>query len=434
MNAQVQDTTYAVIVTMDNNFIANASTTYDTKIPLSEPHITLTAVVRDNLNKLAPNQTVYWSCPRIIVQFFDDGDGTQGNVVTSSVTNEDGEATIHACASTPVIALISASLTPSPATEKQERVDVLNIDDSGPGAYFSYAVFNTISNNTNNYPKILGPSSINISPSLGDNNDNWVPTDPMTIDASPPMTWEPDSLVAVWIAQIDYPNTDISNPVLLGPTNNNSLYSGLVPASWDNLKASGIKIPYEVMASNSAGNLNNIVQYMIQTGYGGNAYIAPWHNFGARGVAWTQPDPDRPQDTDLFLPPVVLNVLKKEEPNPGILNNSDYFISDENGLWLMFHIHTDHLSPGDTIQPWVYVNGYNYNTTDRISNFFKLTEKEVTQAIKDGGDVITIKIAATQIDSYCKSGTTNGHLDVTYLVNQWSWSPAFSIGTDFIPE
>jgi hypothetical protein len=395
-------------VLYDTNISANANQYYspDQTVPLTEPHIRLTAVVLDDSGQLQPGQTVYWSSPRIVVEFFDDG----GNIVNSSVTDQNGEATINVCCARPALALISASLTPD-----------------GNNPYNIHIVFNTITQNgdpNSQVPPIQGPSAIVVPWT----SNSWAYS--FQISGQQPVPWGDNALVAVWTAQIDYPNTDTSNPFLLGPSTANG---NLAPPTWGGLSNGGFLVPYQQMDYNPAAP-SNIVQYLVQETYSTPAFVSPWFNFSAIGTPWVQPNPGSPINPQ-YSAPVILNSRGEEISTPPIITN-DFFIFDNSSklLLLKFHIHIDHLEVGDLILPYAYVNGYQYQTTSQtpISTFFPLGPQYITADLKTG-NIVTLEIPAMRISQYSASQYNLGQLYVSYLVNEKVWSAAFSASTSFVP-
>ncbi|WP_147272151.1 hypothetical protein [Phyllobacterium salinisoli] len=369
--------------------------------------IKLTATVRDNQNNPpATPQTVYWSCPRDTVLFSRDGTTTTS---TSQTDPQTGEATIYVSSLKVALALVSASLNPNGALPFNIQI-----------------VFCTIAPNLNS--SFASPTGISvISIPTVDQDDSY--SFAYNFAVLPQPTANDTAWVAGWTAQIDPRSNIVLEKTLLFPASGQNN-----PYSWGALQSNGLSVPYQIMDSNDG--LRNVVQYLYQEDAASDAIISTWFPFAASGTAWAQPDPYRVVNRN-YQPPVIWNPnTEQEEPNPTIINNTYFWWDKKNQMyWLIFHIHTDHLAPGDKIHPYIYCNGFKYSTDQRVSFYADLGEYTVT-ADKNGiNEIIAAMIPENSlITAAYGSDNQYGQIDVAYFANQIDWSPKFSCATQFDPE
>ncbi|RCS25848.1 hypothetical protein DUT91_03560 [Phyllobacterium salinisoli] len=393
-----------------------------------DKRVELTAAVLDDQNNPPTTpQTVYWSCPRSVVQFSDK----TGTITSTSITDaEAGGATIYASCSKPALAMISASLIPDGDLSEQ---------------FFMRVVFCNITLNSDSpFAAPKGGSLIQIPLVYHDNTDSYYYNFRVIDNTIGKVT----GLVAGWTAQIDRYGIPLEK-TLLFPLNHLSGSLGPPPVYWPDLYTRGIDVPYQVMNSDSssydaivqnektqASAGQNVVQYLYQDGVESPATVSTWFPYEATGVAWAQPDPNKLENPSYLIPILWNPNTKQEEDKPTVITN-DYFWWDEThkAYWLIFKIHTDALNQNDKVFPYLYANGFVSDTDQRVSYSHNIGEHIVTKDINGNNSEITLMIPSTPLVNIAKgSGNNYGSLEIDYLVNEFYWSHVFSAPTDFDPD
>ncbi|RCS25846.1 hypothetical protein DUT91_03550 [Phyllobacterium salinisoli] len=368
--------------------------------------IQLTATVRDNQNNPpATPQTVYWSCPRSVVQF---SDKTGTITSTSQTDSETGEATIYVSSPKVALALVSASLNPN-----------------GTLPFNIQVVFCTIAPNLeSSFGPPAGASLIQLPSVHQDHMDNFS----YKFVISPKPAAKNSAAVAGWTAQIDQHGAVLEKTLLFPVGGQNNRYT------WGALQRNGLNVPYQDM--NLTDGLTNVVQYLYQDGSQNSATVSKWFSYGAEGLIWAQPDPHRVINPK-YPPPVVWNPNRNREENGSYTITNDYFWWNERHktYWLTFRIHTDTLNAGDILYLFIYSNGFIVDTTERISYYTRLSQHTVTTDASGANEIVAVMIPANPLVTIASGiGNNYGQLDLVYFVNQIDWSTKFQAPTQFDPD
>jgi hypothetical protein len=388
-------------------------------------YVTLTATaVSIETGKVASGVTVYWSCPRQIIRYYDANGNQITTLPVTSTTNTNGEAVITVAATDIAIAQMTAATALEATTQQPLDPYTVTIAFVKPQAQ-------PIQQAAKPLPIPQGNSEVRPPHVYEDGDQNYQTTFEITAGGSADLL--NTALVAGFVVHTDTFGTVISKTLLFPSPIYMEGEGG--PTQFGELKGYGFPLPYVSMTdlgSSSAGSEGSphAIQYLYQETSYQVAWQSGWKSVELDGTYWAQPNPYRDQSLT-WDQPIVLNGSGQEVPNPTPLTNDFFVYNADKKMWVLrFHVHTENMQTGDKIFPYVYANGYIYGTTIRVSYYLPLG----SQTVGTPGDVITIEVPANPLNTIGEGEAgALGQIDVLYLVNQRRWGGLFKDSTAFSP-